>query len=59
MMLRGLEHQLFINSDLAVAIDTLVFKSKLDVLHYQTLDAQFNLGLTWGLVNLMIGNMMV
>lgn len=59
MMLRGLEHQLFINSDLAVAIDTLVFKSKLDVLNYQTLDAQFNLGLTWGLVNLMIGNMMV
>lgn len=36
-------HQLFVKSDLAVAIDTVSFKSKSDCLHYQTLDIQFNL----------------
>lgn len=43
MMLRGLLHQLFINSDLAVAVHTIIFKLKSDGLHYQTLDIQFNL----------------
>lgn len=43
MRLRELLNQLFINSDLAVAIDTTIFKCKSDGLHYQTLDVQFSL----------------